>query len=613
MDISTRQKWLPHFIDFLGHLSVETKDDGVIKLKEQLFPAQMMFLESICHGLDNDVHHFVFLKARQLGITTISLALDLFWLMVNDNTQGALICDTDGNRDRFRVILEKYIESLPKGARVPIKKHNRTVLVLENGSVLDYLVAGKRKNSDLGRGRALNFLHATEVSSYGDQDAISSLMATLSEKHPDRLYIFESTAKGFNLFWDMWESARSDEETQKATFIGWWAKDSYRVERGSEVYKKYWESNPEYTEEEASLIRECGQDISTEQLAWYRWKQSTRISGEGMMQQEYPWTAEQSFISTGRGFFPRKQVADNILHMEQEPVPYKGFWYKMTENMGDLELVPAESREQSQLKVWETPSRFGKYVIGFDPSYGGSPDCDNHAIVVFRCYADRLIQVAEFTTPVPETYQVTWVLAHLAATYSDCIINLEIFGPGKVVMQELAHQRQLIMAGVYKDVTNRPDLMDALSSAKWYMYNRPDSPGAGYAYNFSTTVDTKLMILNKMRDCYITGQIEVRSYPLLCEMQTMEQDGYSVAASGRNRDDRVMATALAVEAWTRWVRPSMIANGQTMKHETDRIASIGQQELSPFHERMITGFIANINATEESIRQKELWGEWLDS
>jgi hypothetical protein len=38
-------------------------------------------------------------------------------------------------------------------------------------------------------------------------------------------------------------------------------------------------------------------------------------------------------------------------------------------------------------------------------------------------------------------------------------------------------------------------------------------------------------------------------------------------ASGRNKDDRVMATALANSAWTDWVRPELIVKNMTFEIE----------------------------------------------
>jgi hypothetical protein len=44
-------------------------------------------------------------------------------------------------------------------------------------------------------------------------------------------------------------------------------------------------------------------------------------------------------------------------------------------------------------------------------------------------------------------------------------------------------------------------------------------------------------------------------------MSIVVQDGGEIAAPGKQKDDRVFAAALACEAWNRWFRPTMLAEG----------------------------------------------------
>src|SRR5260221_1700983 len=241
-------RWLELFLEFIGNLSIDSRETGVGPLN--LYGSQRRFLAEIVEGLDRGIHQFVCLKARQEGISTVALAIDLFWLAVHPGLQGALVTDTDGNRDKFRIILTRFVASLPKGYKLKVAANNRSNFVLENGSVLDFLVAGTRRSAtEVGRSRAYNFLHATEVANYGAIEGIVSLFATLAEKHPDRLYLFESTAKGYNLFWTLWQQAIADPITQKAFFIGWWAKEDYSLDEGSDLFNRYWDGTVETAEQ----------------------------------------------------------------------------------------------------------------------------------------------------------------------------------------------------------------------------------------------------------------------------------------------------------------------------------------------------------------------------
>jgi len=498
---SSKPMWMELFLEFVGNMTISSKELDSAKpvpLLDVLYTAQYRFMEEIAEGLDRGIHDFKCLKSRQLGVSTISLALDVFWASVHDKLQGALITDTDGNRDKFRILIEQYIESLPRGLRVGIKQHNRNNLVLMNGSVIDYLVAGTRgKKGALGTSRALNFVHATEMSNWGSTDAdIANLQASLAEKHPHRLYIWESTARGYgNQFYDMCESAKDDDTVQKLFFLGWFLKEDYSFKKGTPEFDKWWDGKLSPEEEEATreVEQESRWTITPEQWAWHRYNRTMKILDSDLMSQNYPTTAKEAFIMTGRSFFPLKRIAEDIRFIHETETPLKAYRYHLGENFLATEIEQLESTKDADLRIWEEPHPNGVYVMGIDPAYGRSDFKDRHAIQVYRCFADKLIQVAEYATEVPETYQITWVMAHLAGAYKNVILNLEVTGPGFAVMQELRHLRQLLDMGQLRGVAQNMDLNDIFSSVKWYLYHRPDSMGAGYVYNWKAlALDTRL-------------------------------------------------------------------------------------------------------------------------
>lgn len=299
--------WLSVFDDFMAELTIDLKETGISKLVPYM--SQRLFLRELAKGLDEGVHSFTALKARQLGISTIMLPIDLFWLTMYPATQGALVVDEEGNRDNFRKILDRSWQSLPRGIRVPIKVHNRNQLELANGSTLRYLVAGTRRKGAMGVGGGYNFVHATECSRYADPEAWASFLAALAEQNPNRLFVYELTARGFNLFRDMWEDAKEAPD-QRALFIGWWAKEIYRLKDGSKLYHHNFDGVLTAEEEEKiSLVKErYGFEIDHEQVAWYRYT-TKRLSSEGSyVLQEHPWTEDDAFMMSGKMFFPNKDL-----------------------------------------------------------------------------------------------------------------------------------------------------------------------------------------------------------------------------------------------------------------------------------------------------------------
>jgi len=97
---------------------------------------------------------------------------------------SSLVTHTEQARDMFRSTIEMYMDSLPDTWKQNIANNNRTQMVFENRSRLSFQVAGTRKNTKLGKGQALTFLHATEVSEFGDAEGMASLEASLAEQKP---------------------------------------------------------------------------------------------------------------------------------------------------------------------------------------------------------------------------------------------------------------------------------------------------------------------------------------------------------------------------------------------------------------------------------------------
>ncbi len=175
---STAQtQWLPLFLEFISHLTIESKETGQTRVGDHLWGSQRRFLVQLANGLDEGIRDFTWLKSRQLGVTTIGLAIDLFWLFFHPGIHGCLLIDDEGNRDKLRVILRQYAQSLPKRMRYEIVDDNKTLISFNVGgklSILDFMVAGKRRGT-LGASRAYRFLHATEVANYGDEQGLEKI------------------------------------------------------------------------------------------------------------------------------------------------------------------------------------------------------------------------------------------------------------------------------------------------------------------------------------------------------------------------------------------------------------------------------------------------------
>ena len=561
---------LNNFYRFCDNLSVETKEDGLKKLTHRL-GTQTYVMDEIQKGLAEDVHFFVILKGRQQGITTITLALDLYWHFINDGLQGTLVTDTEENKDMFRGTLTNYMDGLPKGFKVPMVAHNRNGLSLKNRSRLFYQVAGLRAKGSLGRGKGITYLHGTETSSWGDEEGLASLLASLAENNPKRLFVFESTARGFNMFHDMYVTAKRA-RTQRAIFCGWWRNEFYSADPESNVYKTYWDGKltPEEKEWTRDVKKLYNVEINSRQMAWWRWKLYEGIKDDALMYQEFPPTEDYAFIMTGSSFFSNARCTDAIkLAKKIQPDNYR---YSFGSNFQDTQVLKSTDR-LATLRVWEEPIDTAYYVIGADPAYGSSDWADRFCIQVFRCYADGMDQVAEFATSELNTYQFAWVIAHLAGAYKNSTLNLEINGPGQAVINEMRNLKR--QAAAMKTAMGK-DLMDVYASMSNYIWRRNDTLGGpSNSIGWLTTSATKERMLSYMKDYFERGMMQTLSLDLIEEMKTIVRDGGSIEASGRNKDDRVIAAALAAAAFAEQVQPRLVQQGIT------RLVSMKQEEYTP--------------------------------
>ena len=76
------------------------------------------------------------------------------------------------------------------------------------------------------------------------------LVDALSDKNPDRLYIWESTARGYTMWYPMWNEARADPLHCKCIFLGWWSKDSQRIDRHDKDWALYGDNIPPSKDEQ---------------------------------------------------------------------------------------------------------------------------------------------------------------------------------------------------------------------------------------------------------------------------------------------------------------------------------------------------------------------------
>jgi hypothetical protein len=620
------------FYLFLNRSYINSKDAGRLCLGEHLYDGQIRFISAVFDALEEDIHKIYVLKSRQLGLSTIARALCVFYLGTHEGMKGALCFDTTSHRENARKELVTMVHNLPASLKFPKVKGtgtgNRDSFELVNDSSMIFLSAGVKKTKSsgvLGRSEGLALAHLSELCSYDNEEGLKSFEQSLSDLNPDRIYIYESTARGFNSWYAMWNRARKDVAHCKCLFLGWWSKPSQRIDRNHPDYQIYGLNPPSNEElEKVKAVREqYSHEITPEQLAWVRRKFDSNYNNEddsadanaeddSIMLAEQAWTEEEAFQQTGAVFFGSKQLTDQTNAYVRQKA--KSYMYIAGDDFSGMRIYAAQNLRSIELKVWEEPANGSQYIMGIDPAFGENENNDRSSIFIGRAYADGIDQVAEYAWPLITTRQFAWVVASLLGWYgagSEISYILEINGPGSAVFNEL----KSLKFQIDNDRTQRKDLeerglLNVFKNVKTYIYTRPDAMGVGANWHWETNTKRKILILERLRDFVSSGKFRIRSAALIEEMKTIAREGDSIGAPQSMRDDRVIAAALAAYYWDTKIKNNLITQRRTRDAEAAKQRRSIVDQVALFNTNHLDMFFAQKRAArlaQQAMISRNAW------
>lgn len=443
----------------------------------------------------------------------------------------------------------------------------------------------------------------SEMCDWGSAEGLTAFRQCFSEKHPNRLYIWESTARGYDGVWaDLWEEAKADEGHSKCIFLGWYLKPSQKIERDHPDFEKYGVEPPSPKEREMieTVAREYDWKITPEQLAWYRRKmnpsnEDVDYDNDSYRLQEQPSTELEAFQMTGAQFFDT--VALTTQAHENATSKFKGFYFSTGLEFFDMRVFPSTHARNLHFKVWEEPTEDAVYILSADVAFGSSERNDRSAFSVLRCYADGVDQVAEYAWPLINTRQYAWVISAVAGWYtmhprSSLYLIMEINGPGGAVLNELKALRQQIAAR-YKAVEfQESGLTNIFRNVYNYFYSRTDSLSPGQSMMWKTNTQLKVEIMERLRDFVTNGMLRLRSFDTLDEMKRVAREGDSIAAQGAAKDDRVMALAMGIRMWDDAARRRLVAERRTRAAEEAKKGHSVRDQANRFNDFQFEQFFA---------------------
>jgi hypothetical protein len=262
---------------------------------------------------------------------------------------------------------------------------------------------------------------------------------------------------------------------------------------------------------------------------------------------------EEGFEATSSPFLPATELArlDKATRDGPPPVRFRVEVGVTFESCRLARTIP----DRATLEVWEGPKQGTVYILAAVPPYAAPilEEEDPEGVVsVWAATDERITQVAEYADHQVGMQPYAWIIAHLAGAYAGLhqVFVLELTGLGSGVLQELRRLRD------YGWGATTSEAMRTLSQLGEYIWRRPDTLGVSGAWHWKMSPEFRGWLLARLKDQLLNGRCLVRSAELLEQLARLRQEGSRVVPEGRSPSDhRVLAAALAVEAWARQVLP----------------------------------------------------------
>ena len=127
---------------------------------------------------------------------------------------------------------------------------------------------------------------------------------------------------------------------------------------------------------------------------------------------------------------------------------------------------------------------------------------------------------------------------------------------------------------------------------------------------FKTSGQLKESIFNRLRDCFNSDILIIRSQSVIQEMHVIVRDGESIGAPGMKRDDRTMAMALGLRAWEDRLRKPMLSQGKTKQRDEEKRKVTPADKFAIFNRNQLDSMFKKAAMTRSIARQKAAYRAW---
>lgn len=448
------------------------------------------------HYLAEKTLRDIILKGRQVGITTLEQARDIWFMLTRQGARVVATCQSITDHGPLQLLSKNYrvfFESLRKNG-VDLSFHTEAAgrwAIAESDATLTIIEAGASEAAASKKGRAgtITRLHLTETAFYEyAEETLNALLECVPDEAQGTEIVSESTPNGASgTFFEQCESAKKGASGYAFHFLPWYLhREEYRaaLDPGEVIEPQ--------TDRERYLVRH---GVDQEQIKWYRRKVEDK--GQDRTDQEYPSDPATCFLVAGRLFFDR--VKTNA----------------MITNARD----PVEVSMGGALRIWTLPKQDGQYLIAGDTSEGVGGDA-GAGIVLDRDTWEHVATLWGQFRP----WDLAKALAEVGRLYNEAMIAVERNNHGHAVLRALDVEQHY--GNLFHDHDDRPG---------WISSQQSRTPA-----------------LEAMFNAHFHGQFVSNDVELGAEMLRfiVLVNGRAEAAKGAH-DDLVIATAIVRDVASR--------------------------------------------------------------
>ncbi len=453
-----------------NHWTIQRHDGGRVPF--ELYDAQY---ESVLSWLSD--RYSITLKARQIGFTTL-LAAYAFWCAFGYHDRPVLLLSRNLRYAVKLLAKAKFgMTSMPKWmkTRGPPITITQTKMEFANGSYVESLPSA----SDPARGESAWLVAVDEFAYIPNQDEAWAAIEPVADA--GGRVVLLSTAQGEgDTFHSLWVAAEAGRNRFEPLFHPWWSNG-----RDQEWYE-----------------RQCA-DLPDWQVA-----------------QEYPDNPEDAFLRSGRPVF------DPVMIRRRQTEIRDPIWIGRILDDIDGHKVFAEDGD-GELRIWEHPSRGGRYAIGADAAQG--------------------LEHGDFSSMHVVDVKTGAVVAHWHGK-----IDADLFGTQ--VLKPIGEHYNQALVGVESNTHGLTTLKALERTRYWPIYTERNSrykSGGKRAkpteqLGFRTSQVSKPLIIDGLAEALRDDDMQLWCAHTFAEIRSYVYTGTSTTKmEGSPHDDRTMSLAIA--------------------------------------------------------------------